>query len=59
MVNWIKTDEFIAYPDALARMEQIVSGLISGDETEHIWLLEHTRIIYRGNKREFVRLSLS
>jgi hypothetical protein len=30
MVNWIKTDEFISYPDALDAMEQIVSGLISG-----------------------------
>jgi hypothetical protein len=32
MVNWIKTDEFITYPDALEQMEQIVSGLISGNE---------------------------
>jgi len=48
MVNWIKTDEFIAYPDALERMEQIVSGLISGDETEHIWLLEHPELYTAG-----------
>ena len=48
MVNWIKTDEFITYPDALERMEQIVSGLISGDETEHIWLLEHPELYTAG-----------
>ena len=48
MVNWIKTDEFISYPDALERMEQIVSGLISGDETEHIWLLQHPELYTAG-----------
>ena len=48
MVNWIKTDEFISYPDALERMEQIVSRLISGDENEHIWLLEHPELYTAG-----------
>jgi len=48
MVNWIKTDEFIAYPDALERMEQIVSGLISGNDLEHVWLLEHPELYTAG-----------
>ena len=48
MVNWIKTDEFINYPDALERMEQIVSGLISGYETEHVWLIEHPELYTAG-----------
>ena len=48
MVNWIKTDEFITYPDALEQMEQIVSGLISGNETEHVWLLEHPELYTAG-----------
>ena len=48
MVNWIKTDEFIAYPDALERMEQIVSSLISGNDLEHVWLLEHPELYTAG-----------
>ena len=48
MVNWIKTDEFIAYPDALERMEQIVSRLISGNDLEHVWLLEHPELYTAG-----------
>ena len=48
MVNWIKTDEFITYPDALERMEQIVSGLISGNGTEHVWLLQHPELYTAG-----------
>ena len=48
MVNWIKTDKFITYPDALERMEQIVSGLISGNETEHVWLLQHPELYTAG-----------
>jgi lipoyl(octanoyl) transferase len=29
-------------------MEQIVSGLISGDENEHVWLLEHPELYTAG-----------
>ena len=48
MVNWIKTNEFITYPDALEQMEQIVSGLISGNESEHVWLLQHPELYTAG-----------
>ena len=48
MVNWIKTDKLISYPGALERMEQIVSGLISGDAIEHVWLLQHPELYTAG-----------
>ena len=53
MVNWITTEEFINYPDALERMEQIVSRLISGNETEHVWLLEHPELYTAGTSANY------
>lgn len=48
MLKWIKTEKFIDYPNALEQMEQIVSGLISGNDLEHIWLLEHPELYTAG-----------
>ena len=48
MLKWMKTEKFIAYPDALEQMEQIVSGLISGNDLEHVWLLEHPELYTAG-----------
>ena len=48
MLKWMKTEKFINYPDALEQMEQIVSGLISGNDLEHIWLLEHPELYTAG-----------
>ena len=48
MLKWMKTEKFIAYPDALEQMEQIVSGLISGNDLEHVWLLEHPGLYTAG-----------
>lgn len=48
MLKWIKTEKFINYPDALEQMEQIVSGLISGNDLEHVWLLEHPELYTAG-----------
>tara|TARA_B110000971_G_scaffold200529_1_gene218642 strand:+ start:447 stop:1088 length:642 start_codon:yes stop_codon:yes gene_type:complete len=44
----MKTEKFINYPDALEQMEQIVSGLISGNDLEHVWLLEHPELYTAG-----------
>lgn len=44
----MKTEKFIDYPDALEQMEQIVSGLISGNDLEHVWLLEHPELYTAG-----------
>ena len=48
MLKWMKTEKFIDYPDALEQMEQIVSGLISGNDLEHVWLLEHPELYTAG-----------
>ena len=48
MLKWMKTEKFINYPDALEQMEQIVSGLISGNNLEHVWLLEHPELYTAG-----------
>ena len=48
MLKWTKTEKFIDYPDALEQMEQIVSGLISGNDLEHVWLLEHPELYTAG-----------
>ncbi|MGY9044321.1 MAG: lipoyl(octanoyl) transferase LipB [Rhodobacterales bacterium] len=48
MLKWMKTEKFINYPDALEQMEQIVSGLISGNDLEHVWLLEHPELYTAG-----------
>ena len=48
MLKWIKTEKFVDYPDALEQMEQIVSGLISGNDLEHVWLLEHPELYTAG-----------
>ena len=48
MLKWMKTKKFINYPDALEQMEQIVSGLISGNNLEHVWLLEHPELYTAG-----------
>ena len=48
MLKWMKTEKFIDYPDALEQMEKIVSGLISGNDLEHVWLLEHPELYTAG-----------
>ena len=48
MLKWMKTEKIINYPDALEQMEQIVSGLISGNDLEHVWLLEHPELYTAG-----------
>ena len=48
MLKWMKTEKLINYPDALEQMEQIVSGLISGNDLEHVWLLEHPELYTAG-----------
>jgi lipoyl(octanoyl) transferase len=48
MLKWMKTEKFIGYPDALEQMEKIVSGLISGNDLEHVWLLEHPELYTAG-----------
>lgn len=48
MVDWIISDELIAYPQALAFMEDRVNAIIAGTADECIWLLEHPPLYTAG-----------
>lgn len=47
MVAWIKAEEFVSYPEALAAMEGHVKAIQQGGE-ECIWLLEHPPLYTSG-----------
>ena len=47
-IEWIVTDAPVAYPDALARMERRVEGILAGTAREAIWLLEHPPLYTAG-----------
>jgi len=48
MPDWIITPGLTPYPVALARMEQIATGIRAGSERETIWLLEHPPLYTAG-----------
>lgn len=48
MPEWITSDQPVAYPDALARMEARVEAIAKGDADEAIWLLEHPPLYTAG-----------
>jgi len=47
-VEWRISDTFTAYPEAVARMEQQVAGISSGDAGEQVWLVQHPPLYTAG-----------
>ena len=55
-MEWIKSRNPLDYKIAVARMEGIVDKIISGDEQETIWLLEHNEIYTAGTSTKDIHL---
>ena len=55
-MEWIKSRNPLDYKTALIRMEGIVDKIISGDEQETIWLLEHNEIYTAGTSTKDIHL---
>ena len=55
-MEWIKSRNPLDYKIALIRMEEIVDKIISGDEQETIWLLEHNEIYTAGTSTKDIHL---
>jgi len=47
-IEWIKTQGSIAYPQALAIMEDRVAKILDGTADEAVWLLEHPPLYTSG-----------
>ena len=56
-MEWIKSRNPLDYKIALIRMEGIVDKIISGDEQETIWLLEHNEIYTAGTSTKEIHLN--
>jgi lipoyl(octanoyl) transferase len=52
MVEWIISDTPVAYPDALAAMEDRVAGIRAGTAPEAVWLLEHPPLYTAGTSAD-------
>ncbi len=48
MVEWIRSDRPVPYPEALARMEARADAIARGEADEAIWLLEHPPLYTAG-----------
>lgn len=48
MPEWLKTNDLVSYPDALARMEERVAAVHAGQADELVWLLEHPPLYTAG-----------
>jgi len=48
MVEWIVSQDLVAYPQALAEMEARVAAIHAGTADEAIWLLEHPPLYTAG-----------
>ena len=48
MVEWIKSEGLVGYTDALGAMDARVAGILSGDQNEAVWLLEHPPLFTAG-----------
>ncbi len=55
--QWRIDDTLVAYPDALAAMEQRAAAIFTGEASELVWLLEHPPLYTGGTsaKREDLR----
>ena len=47
-VEWCISDAPVAYPDAVAAMEQRVAAIAAGEAAELVWLLEHPPLYTSG-----------
>jgi lipoyl(octanoyl) transferase len=47
-MQWQISDTLVAYPEALAQMENHVAQMIAGEAQEKIWLLEHPPLYTAG-----------
>ena len=56
-MEWIRSRNPLDYKIAVARMEKIVDKIISGDEQETIWLLEHNEIYTAGTSTKDIHLA--
>ena len=50
--EWRRSDPPVAYPDALAAMEQRVDAIIAGTAREQVWLLEHPPLYTAGTSAD-------
>ena len=48
MVEWLTSDGLTEYPAAMQAMETRVSGILSGEMDEQVWLLEHPPLYTAG-----------
>lgn len=48
MTEWIHSNGPVAYPDAIAAMEQRVAAIRRGEQDEAVWLLEHPPLYTAG-----------
>jgi lipoyl(octanoyl) transferase len=48
MVDWIRSDALVPYPDAVAWMETRAAAIAKGEADEAIWLLEHPPLYTAG-----------
>ena len=46
--DWQITDGLVPYPEALAEMDRVVSGILAGQMRERVWLLEHPPLYTAG-----------
>ncbi len=51
-VDWRISDEPVAYPDAVARMESLVAQIADGTAREQVWLVEHPPIYTAGTSAD-------
>ncbi len=47
-VDWLVADRQLAYPDAVATMEERVAAIDSGRAAENVWLVEHPPLYTAG-----------
>jgi lipoyl(octanoyl) transferase len=55
-VQWRVADGLVAYPDALALMEERAAAIAAGDAPELVWLLEHPPLYTAGTSTNPVDL---
>jgi lipoyl(octanoyl) transferase len=47
-VEWVQSDGFVPYPEALTAMERRVEAIYNGEAGEQVWLLEHPPLYTAG-----------
>ena len=55
-VDWMISDGLVAYPDAIAFMDERVAQIAGGEARELIWLLEHPPLYTAGTSAKLVDL---